>query len=99
MKSTELTNEMATNDRVVKRGIARSAVIAALLLFVSLSATLAGCATSHTEQQQAQGTAQSTTADWKAVEQAMGRSGALLPGDVYRFSMPRSDLKVTAQGV
>jgi hypothetical protein len=37
--------------------------------------------------------------DWKAVEQAMGRTGATQPGDVYRFSMPRSDLAVTVQGV
>lgn len=37
--------------------------------------------------------------DWKAVEQAMGRTGAMQPGDVYRFSMPRSDLAVTVQGV
>jgi hypothetical protein len=37
--------------------------------------------------------------DWKAVEQAMGRTGATQPGDVYRFSMPRSDLSVTVQGV
>lgn len=37
--------------------------------------------------------------DWKAVEQAMERTGAMQPGDVYRFSMPRSDLSVTVQGV
>ena len=37
--------------------------------------------------------------DWKAVEQAMGRTGAPQPGDVYRFSMPRSDMSVTVQGV
>ena len=37
--------------------------------------------------------------DWKAVDQAMGRTGVPQPGDVYRFSMPRSDLAITAQGV
>ena len=37
--------------------------------------------------------------DWKAVERAMGRTGATQPGDVYRFSMPRNDLAVTVQGV
>jgi hypothetical protein len=36
-----------------------------------------------------------TDTDWKNVDTAMGRTGALLPGDVYKFSMPRSDLKVT----
>lgn len=99
MKNAELTNETATNDRGAKGGIARSATIAALFSLVSLSATLVGCATGHSEQQQAHGTAQAATADWKAVEQAMGRSGARQPGDVYRFSMPRGDLKVTAKGV
>ena len=37
--------------------------------------------------------------DWQKVEQAMGRSGSLQPGGVYRFGMPRSDLEVTVQGV
>ena len=37
--------------------------------------------------------------DWKAVEQAMGRTGVANRDDVYRFSMPRSDLTVTVQGV
>ena len=32
--------------------------------------------------------------DWKAVEAAIGRTGALQPGDVYRFNFPRSDLRV-----
>ena len=37
--------------------------------------------------------------DWKAVDQAMGRTGTMQPGDVYRYSMPRGDLTVTVQGV
>jgi len=37
--------------------------------------------------------------DWKAVEQALGKSGQLMPGDVYRIGMPRTDLKVTVKGV
>jgi hypothetical protein len=37
--------------------------------------------------------------DWKDVEQALGRSGAALPGGVYKVSFPRSDLSVTADGV
>jgi len=42
---------------------------------------------------------QVTTADWKPVEQALGKSGSMQPGDVYKVSLPRSDLKVTAGGV
>lgn len=37
--------------------------------------------------------------DWKAVEQALGRSGAMQPGDVYKFALPRSDLSVTIAGI
>ena len=37
--------------------------------------------------------------DWKAVEQALGKSGQLQAGDVYRIGMPRTDLAVTVKGV
>jgi hypothetical protein len=37
--------------------------------------------------------------DWKAVELALGKAGSVQPGDVYKVSFPRSDLKVTAAGV
>ena len=41
---------------------------------------------------------QSTSPEWKAVEDALGRKGSMQPDDVYKFSMPRSDLKVTVAG-
>ena len=37
--------------------------------------------------------------DWKAVEQALGKAGQLMPGDVYRVGMPRTDLSVTVKGI
>src|SRR5438445_8109688 len=37
--------------------------------------------------------------DWKAVEQALGKSGGMQPGDVFRIGMPRTDLAVTVKGV
>jgi hypothetical protein len=37
--------------------------------------------------------------DWKAVEAALGKSGQIQPGGVYRFGMPRTDLSVTVKGV
>src|SRR3989449_3374075 len=37
--------------------------------------------------------------DWKAVEQALGKSGQIQPGDVFRIGMPRTDLAVTVRGV
>jgi hypothetical protein len=37
--------------------------------------------------------------DWKAVEQALGKSGQLQDGDVFRVGMPRTDLSVTVKGI
>jgi hypothetical protein len=37
--------------------------------------------------------------DWKAVEQALGKSGQVQPGDVFRVGIPRTDLAVTVKGV
>lgn len=44
----------------------------------------------------AQGTqhAPPVAVDWKAVEQALGKSGSAQPGDVYKFGLPRTDLTV-----
>ena len=38
-------------------------------------------------------------ADWQGVAKAVGVPGSMEPGDVYKISLPRSDLKVTADGV
>jgi hypothetical protein len=40
-----------------------------------------------------------SVADWSAVDQALGRKGAAQPGNVMKYSFPRSDLQVTANGV
>jgi hypothetical protein len=37
--------------------------------------------------------------DWSAVQDALGRPGTMMAGDVYRIGMPRTDLKVTVNGV
>ena|GEM_PF-5274433 len=37
--------------------------------------------------------------DWKAVDRAMGRPGKPQPDGTYKYSLPRSDLKVTAMDV
>ena len=60
----------------------------ALLLAASQAATLRG------EQEESD-----SSADWSQVEQALGRSGQLMPGDVFRIGMPRSDLRVVVEGV
>jgi hypothetical protein len=38
-------------------------------------------------------------AEWKAVEETLGHKGAVQPGGVFRVGLPRTDLKVSVQGV
>ena len=47
------------------------------------------------------GTAQAVAReiDWKAVDAAIGRTGAEQPGNVRRYGMPRADMRVTVRGV
>src|SRR5215217_4482285 len=42
---------------------------------------------------------QASAADWKPVEAALGKAGSIQPGDVYKVSLPRSDLKVIVAGL
>jgi biotin operon repressor len=42
---------------------------------------------------------QAPGADWRTVEEAMGRPGQAQPGDVIRFGMPRKDLHVMVGNV
>src|SRR5436190_17457252 len=41
----------------------------------------------------------STPAAWASVEAALGRKGAMQPGNIIKFSFPRSDLSVNVGGV
>jgi Domain of Unknown Function (DUF1259) len=59
-------------------------------------ALIASLITTHSAFAQA---TPSSSTDWSAVEQALGRKGAMQPGDVIKFSFPRSDLQVTVGGV
>jgi uncharacterized protein DUF1259 len=45
------------------------------------------------------GSAVAATPDWSKVDEAIGRKGAEQPGGVHKFGLPRSDLKVTVDGV
>ena len=37
--------------------------------------------------------------DWARVGEALGKPGTEMPGGVYRIGLPRTDLKVTLDGV
>jgi hypothetical protein len=65
---------------------------ALLLILIALSLTT-------TALQAAQQPAATAGADWKAVDDALDRSGQDQPDGTHKYSIPRSDLKVTADGV
>jgi hypothetical protein len=44
-------------------------------------------------------TAFAADTDWSKVDQVLGRKGAEQPGGIHRYGFPRSDLKVTVDGV
>src|SRR6266511_3240671 len=64
-----------------------------LCAFVGLSFALSTAMLSQTPAKSDSAT------DWKPVEAALGRSGKLQPGDIYKFGMPRTDMYVTVGGV
>jgi uncharacterized protein DUF1259 len=57
-----------------------------IALFVPLMAQQSGSKTSQAP-------------DWKAVDTALGRTGQDQPDGTHKFAMPRSDLKVTVEGL
>jgi hypothetical protein len=79
------------------RAIKRLGLIIVAVTVVTMF-VLAACSAPQNQNTAANTEGQGAT-DWKAVEQALGKAGAMQPGDVYKVSLPRSDLKVTAGGV
>jgi len=60
---------------------------------------LVACSAPQNQSGQSNNQQQPAATDWKPVEQALGKAGSMQPGDVYKVSLPRSDLKVTVSGV
>src|SRR5437667_3282942 len=73
------------------------------LVLAALTLVATGCGGRAARDQEADHAAMASTppvqVNWTAVEQAMGRAGAMQPGDVYKFGLPRSDLTVVVEGV
>src|SRR5437764_612852 len=59
------------------------------MIAILMAATICGLA----------GAVQAQDDAWKEVGKAFGKEGKVQPGGVYRISLPRSDLKVTLDGV
>ena len=71
------------------------------MLSVFLSSVLVLSVLTIVEVRAQQGSSKSAPAplNWKAVDDALGRMGQDQPDGTHKFSMPRSDLKVTLDGV
>jgi len=70
-----------------------------LSVFLSSALILSVFAIFEIHAQQGSSKSASTPSAWKAVDDAMGRTGQDQPDGAHKFSMPRSDLKVTLDGV
>jgi hypothetical protein len=91
------TLSMAVLQRAVCwRSIKRIGIVT--IVAVALTVFVLAASSAPQTNTPASGEQQSAT-DWKPVEQALGKVGSMQPGDVYRVSLPRNDLKVTVAGV
>jgi hypothetical protein len=64
------------------------------MLAVSFVTFILGCASQLAAQ-----AASEKSGEWQPIEQAIGRSGQAQPDGAYKVSFPRSDMKVTVNGV
>src|ERR1051325_8525769 len=93
-KSTSTFFTRTLSSYVFKRITLAVAILTVSVLFVLAASSAPQPANSNVNAGQTQ-----AAADWKPVEQALGKAGSMQPGDVYKVSLPRSDLKVTVGGV
>ncbi len=96
MRSTNPSSRLEIgfiSPRAIKRFSLVIVAVGAAITFV-----LAACSAPQNDNAAAK-PGQQTATDWKDVEQALGKAGSMQPGDVYKVSLPRSDLKVTAGGL
>ncbi len=80
-------------------GGARQPVLTAILFFLAVAFMLVACSAPESRNGKSNAVQQVGATDWSAVEQALGKTGSVQPGDVYKVSLPRSDLQVTVNGV
>lgn len=77
----------------------RRVVLSLITFAVATLFVLVACSALQNQSAQSNNQQQAAATDWKPVEQALGKAGSMQPGDVYKVSLPRSDLKVTVGGV
>src|SRR6267154_1549015 len=100
-------SEMKRNRNMLGRvlghiSLARKTRRVVLCLVAFASATLfvlVACSAPQNQSGQSNNQQQAGAPDWKPVEQALGKTGSVQPGDVYKVSLPRTDLQVSVGGV
>lgn len=97
MRSTVKTFETLI-QRLFSSHVWKRITLVSVACTVAVVFVLAACSAPQPEKTNASAEPQSG-GDWKPVEQALGKAGSMQPGDVYKVSLPRSDLKVTVGGV
>src|SRR5438046_2359012 len=80
--------------RKTRRVVLCLAAFAVATLFV-----LVACSAPQNQSGQSNNQQQAAATDWKPVEQALGKAGSVQPGDVFKVSLPRSDLQVSVGSV
>jgi hypothetical protein len=80
-------------------GVARRTALGVMAFVAAAAFALVVLSAPQSERGTTKASQQTTGTDWQAVAQALGKAGSMQPGDVYKVSLPRSDLKVTVNGV
>ena len=98
---------MRKHRRIVREGLvqlalgrnSRRIVFGAVAFVLTTVFVMVACSAPQSESGQSHVGPQAAATDWKAVEQALGKAGSMQTGDVYKVSLPRSDLQVNVGGV
>src|SRR2546426_1049893 len=98
MKKQEKMVRRHFGQSFLSRGARQLILTAASLLLVAVF-VLVACSAPQRPSGQPNAGQQSAATDWKAVQQALSKAGSMQPGDVYKASLPRSDLQITVNGV
>jgi hypothetical protein len=93
----ELTN--ALDKRLLLSQLCKRIRETSTRLAIAIVFVLAACSARQAEDSRKNSGTSQTATDWKTIEQALGKAGSMQPGEVYKVSLPRSDLKVTVGGV
>src|SRR6266704_4353056 len=80
-------------------GKTRRVILSVAAFMLAPVFVLVACSAPQNQSGQPNNQQQAAATDWKSVEQALGKAGSVQPGDVYKVSLPRSDLQVSVGGV